>query len=136
MLAGVPSVAMAYLGEEMDATAIASAMGLYISGNAVGGMSGRVVTAIMADYLPWRTAIGLTGCISLLLALFFIRLLPASSRFQRRRLDLRTLLPSLLHHLKDPGMFCLFGVAFPRHGLFISPLQLHRLPPAAANRIP
>jgi MFS transporter, YNFM family, putative membrane transport protein len=86
VLAGVPSVAMAYLGEEMDGNAIASAMGLYISGNAVGGMSGRVVTAIMADYMPWRTAIGLIGCISLLLALWFVRLLPASSRFQKRSL--------------------------------------------------
>ena len=120
VLAGVPSVAMAYLGEEMDANAIASAMGLYISGNAVGGMSGRVVTAIMADYLPWRTAIGLTGCISLVLALCFIKLLPASSRFQKRSLDLRTLLPSLLHHLKDPGMLCLFGTAFLCMGCFIS----------------
>lgn len=120
VLAGVPSVAMAYLGEEMDATAIASAMGLYISGNAVGGMSGRVITAIMADYMPWRTAIGVIGGISLLLALWFITLLPRSSRFQKRSLDLRTLLPSLLHHLKDPGMLCLFGVAFLCMGCFIS----------------
>lgn len=120
VLAGVPSVAMAYLGEEMDASAIASAMGLYISGNAVGGMCGRVITAIMADYLPWRTAIGLVGLVSLLLALWFIRLLPPSARFQKRRLDLRTLFPSLLYHLKDPGMLCLFGVAFLCMGGFIS----------------
>lgn len=120
VLAGVPSVAMAYLGEEMDGTAIASAMGLYISGNAVGGMSGRVITAIMADYLPWRTAIGIIGCISLLLALWFIKLLPRSSRFQKQNLDPGTLLPSLLHHLKDPGMLCLFGTAFLCMGCFIS----------------
>jgi len=120
VLAGVPSVAMAYLGEEMDGTAIASAMGLYISGNAVGGMSGRVVTAIMADYMPWRTAIGLIGCISLLLALWFVRLLPASGRFRKQSFDLQTLIPSLLHHLKDPGMLCLFSVAFLSMGGFIS----------------
>lgn len=120
VLAGVPSVAMAYLGEEMDATAIASAMGLYISGNAVGGMSGRVLTAIMADYLPWRIAIGIIGCVSLMLALWFIKLLPRSSHFQKQNLDLRTLLPSLLHHLKDPGMLCLFGAAFLCMGCFIS----------------
>lgn len=120
VLAGVPSVAMAYLGEEMDSSAIASAMGLYISGNAVGGMSGRVVTAIVADYLPWRTAIGLTGCVCLLLALSFIKMLPDSTRFQRRSLDLSSLFPSLLHHLKDPGMLCLFGIAFLCMGCFIS----------------
>ena len=120
VLAGVPSVAMAYLGEEMDASAIASAMGLYISGNAVGGMSGRVISAIMADYLPWRTAIGIIGCISLLLALWFIRLLPPSARFQQQRFTPTSLVPSLVYHLKDPGMLCLFGVAFFCMGGFIS----------------
>ncbi len=120
VLAGVPSVAMAYLGEEMDANAIASAMGLYISGNAVGGMSGRVITAVMADYMPWRTAIGIIGCISLLLAIWFVKLLPPSARFQRQPFDLRTLIPSLLHHLKDPGMLSLFGIAFLSMGGFIS----------------
>lgn len=120
VLAGVPSVAMAYLGEEMDGSAIASAMGLYISGNAVGGMSGRVISAIMADYLPWRTAIGIIGCVSLLLALWFIRLLPSSARFQKQRFSPTLLLPSLLYHLKDPGMLCLFGVAFFCMGGFIS----------------
>lgn len=120
VLAGVPSVAMAYLGEEMDTTAIASAMGLYISGNAVGGMSGRVISAIMADYLPWRTAIGIIGCVSLLLAFWFIRLLPPSTRFQQQRFTPSSLIPSLLYHLKDPGMLCLFGVAFFCMGGFIS----------------
>lgn len=120
VLAGVPSVAMAYLGEEMDGTAIASAMGLYISGNAVGGMCGRVVSAIMADYMPWRTAIGIIGCFSLLLALWFVRLLPPSARFQKRSFNPATLIPSLLYHLKDPGMLCLFSVAFLSMGGFIS----------------
>ena len=120
VLAGVPSVAMAYLGEEMDRSAIASAMGLYISGNAVGGMAGRVITAIMADYLPWRLAIGLVGLVSLGLACWFIRLLPPSAYFQKRRFRFGTLLPSLLHHLKDPGMLCLFGIAFFCMGGFIS----------------
>lgn len=119
-LAGVPSVAMAYLGDEMDSTAIASAMGLYISGNAVGGMAGRIITAIMADYLPWRTAIGIIGCISLLMALYFTRMLPPAVSFRKRPFVASTLLPSLLYHLKDPGMLCLFGVAFLSMGGFIS----------------
>lgn len=120
VLAGVPSVAMAYLGDEMDSNAIASAMGLYISGNAVGGMTGRIVTAIMADYMPWRTAIGIIGGVSLLLALYFTTMLPPAAGFKKRPFALRTLLPSLLYHLKDPGMLCLFSVAFLSMGCFIS----------------
>lgn len=119
-LAGVPSVAMAYLGDEMDSRAIASAMGLYISGNAVGGMCGRILTAIMADYLPWRTAIGIIGLVSLLLTIYFVTTLPPATCFKKRPFAPRTLIPSLLYHLKDPGMLCLFGVAFLCMGSFIS----------------
>jgi len=119
-LAGVPSVAMAYLGDEMDSSAIASAMGLYISGNAVGGMCGRIITAIMADYMPWRTAIGIIGVVCLLLALYFTTMLPPAVGFKKRPFALRTLLPSLVHHLKDPGMRYLFGVSFLCMGCFIS----------------
>src|SRR5476649_1253206 len=69
VLAGVPSVAMAYLGEEMNARSIGSAMGLYISGNAMGGMSGRIGSAILCDHLPWHAAIALIGVVSLALSL-------------------------------------------------------------------
>src|SRR6185312_5831392 len=48
-LAGVPAVAMAYLGEEVEPQSLGSVMGLYIGGNAVGGMVGRLLTGALAD---------------------------------------------------------------------------------------
>jgi YNFM family putative membrane transporter len=111
---------MAYLAEEMDTSAVGSAMGLYISGNAVGGMTGRVVSAIMSDYMPWRTAIGLIGCLSLLLAILFAKSLPPSSNFRKRPFEIRYLATSIIHHLRDPGMLLLFGIAFLCMGAFIS----------------
>lgn len=120
VLAGVPSVAMAYLAEEMDTSAIASAMGLYISGNSVGGMSGRVISAIMSDHMPWRISLGVIGGFSLLLALYFARSLPASTNFQKRPFEMRYLISSLFLHLRDPGMLLLFGIAFFCMGGFIS----------------
>lgn len=120
VLAGVPSVAMAYLAEELDPAAIASAMGLYISGNAVGGMCGRVVSAIMSDYMPWRSAIAVIGMVSLLLAIIFARALPPSACFRRRPFEYRYLVTSLTQHLRDPGMLLLFGIAFFCMGGFIS----------------
>lgn len=120
VLAGVPSVAMAYLGDEMDSAAISSAVGLYISGNAVGGMCGRLLTAIMSDYIPWRSAVAAIGCLSLIISLFFIFILPASANFQRRPFRGAYLATSLSHHLKDPGMLLLFSIAFLSMGGFIS----------------
>ncbi len=120
VLAGVPSVAMAYLGEEMDAQAIGHAMGLYISGNAVGGMSGRIGSALLCTYVPWHSAIALVGLFSLLLSILFLKCLPPSTNFQQRPFKLRYLFTSLYQHLHDPGLLCLYGLAFLSMGGFIS----------------
>lgn len=120
VLAGVPSVAMAYLGEEMDARSIGHAMGLYISGNAVGGMAGRIGSALLCSYMPWHSAIALIGIGSLLLSGVFLLYLPASRNFRRRPFQMGYLFTSLLQHLHDPGLLCLYGLAFLSMGGFVS----------------
>lgn len=120
VLAGVPSVAMAYLGDEMDSSAISSAMGLYISGNAVGGMCGRIISAIMSDYIPWRNSLAVIGCFSFLISCYFMATLPDAANFRRRPFRGAYLVSSLIHHLKDPGMLLLFSIAFLSMGSFIS----------------
>lgn len=120
VLAGVPSVAMAYLGEEMDSRAINSAIGIYISGNAVGGMTGRISSAILSDYLPWRTGIAMLGGLMLILAVLFIFTLPAPAKFSKRPFKADYLFTSLLIHLKDPAMVLLFTIAFLAMGGFIT----------------
>ncbi|GAM11443.1 putative MFS-type transporter YybF [Geobacter sp. OR-1] len=119
-LAGVPSVAMAYLGEEMDSRAIGSAMGLYISGNAMGGMTGRIGSALLCDYLPWHAAVALIGVVSLGLSLVFIRSLPPATNFQRRPFSIGYLFSSLAGQLRDPGLLCLYSLAFLCMGGFVS----------------
>mgnify|MGYP005817409353 CR=1 FL=1 len=120
VLAGVPSVAMAYLGEEMDARSIGAAMGLYIGGNAVGGMTGRIGSALLCDIVPWHTAMGIIGIISLLLSLVFLKTLPPSTNFQRRPFQVRYLFTSLGHHMREPGLLCLYGLAFLSMGGFVT----------------
>ena len=119
-LAGVPSVAMAYLGEEMDADSIGSAMGLYISGNAVGGMTGRIGSALLCDYVPWHTAITIVGAVSLLLSLVVWKSLPHSANFWQRPFQTGYLFTSLYRHLHEPGLLCLYGLAFLSMGGFVS----------------
>jgi YNFM family putative membrane transporter len=119
-LAGVPSVAMAYLGEELDANSIGHAMGLYISGNALGGMTGRIGSALLCDYMPWHTAIAIIGGISLLLSIIFLKSLPSSSNYVQRPFQVRYLFTSLYQHLREPGLLCLYGLAFLTMGGFVS----------------
>ncbi len=120
ILAGVPAVAMAYLSEEMDDRAIDTAMGLYIAGNAVGGMSGRILTGFLADWMPWRQAIGCVGLLSLVLSVVFLLLIRPSRNFQSRPFRPLALTRSLLGHLREPGLLCLFSLAFLLMGGFVT----------------
>lgn len=118
-LAGLPAVAMAYLSEELDASAVGSAMGLYIAGNAVGGMTGRIATAVMTDIWSWRAALGIFGIFSLLLTLLFVKSLPPS-HLPRRPFQARYLLTSLGRHLADPLLLCLYAISFLAMGSFVT----------------
>ncbi len=120
ILAGVPAVAMAYLNDEIDPRAIGSAMGLYIAGNAFGGMAGRILTVIFADLWNWRIAIAGIGLLSLLLAIMFVVLLPRSQNFERRSANLFSLSGSLMGHLRNPGLLKLYFLAFLFMGCFVT----------------
>lgn len=75
-IAGVPAVAMTYLTQESGSASLGSAMGLYVAGTAVGGMSGRLGTGLAAELFGWRWGIGLLGLAALILAVAFAFVLP------------------------------------------------------------
>ena len=121
VLGGVPAVAMAYLSEEMDPKGLGLAMGLYVGGNAFGGMSGRVVTGVVAEAAGWRAALGTVGVAGLLSAAGFVFLLPSSRNFVRRRgLGARYHAAAWLGHLRDPGLPFLFATGFLVMGGFVT----------------
>ncbi len=119
VLAGLPAVAMAYLAEELDSSALGSAMGLYISGNAIGGMTGRIFTAAMTDLVSWRLALGIIGVLCLVGSAIFAWSLPPS-HLPRRPFAARYLFSSLASHLKSPGLLSLYAIAFLVMGGFVT----------------
>ena len=121
-LAGVPAVAMAYLAEEVHPRDLGGAMGLYIAGNAYGGMLGRVLTGVLIDGTQsWRIAIGVMGLFGVAAAALFSVLLPPSRRFEPESdVSLRHLGPAFAGHLRDPGLAQLFAVGFLLMGGFVT----------------
>lgn len=80
-LAGLPAVAMAYLSEEIDPLAQPRAAGIYVGGTALGGMSARLVNALLTDLFGWRVALSGIGVAALVAALVAFKLLPRSRHF-------------------------------------------------------
>ncbi len=60
-LSGLAAVAMTYLSEEIHPQHLGLAMGLYIAGNAIGGMCGRLIVGVLIDFVSWHTAMLVIG---------------------------------------------------------------------------
>jgi YNFM family putative membrane transporter len=119
-LGGMPAVAMAYLGEEIEPASLGASMGLYISGNAFGGMIGRMAASILSDFLSWRVALGVMGVAGLLAAWEFWRSLPASRNFRPSSGGLAATVHGLRKHFGDAGLPWLFALSFLLMGCFVS----------------
>ena len=111
-LAGVPSVAMAYISEEVHPNSIGSAMGLYIAASAIGGMAGRLGMASMSQYTGWRAAIGLMGAAGLAAGLAFAVFARQSRAFRPTHHDLRTLTIAMRGLLADRVLPLLYVEGF------------------------
>ena len=119
-LSGVAAVAMTYLAEEIRPDQVAFAMGLYISGNSIGGMSGRLICGVMTDFFGWRLAMMVIGCSALAAALMFWKILPESRHFRPMSLRPRSLLISFRLHWRDAGLPWLFLEGFLLMGAFVT----------------
>ncbi len=119
-LSGLPAVAMTYLAEEMDISSIGLGMGLYISGNAIGGMAGRLITGVLADFANWRVGVIVVAVIGVGCALVFWRLLPASRHFKPQPLRWRALGERVGVIFHDRGLPWLFAEGFLLLGAFVT----------------
>jgi YNFM family putative membrane transporter len=102
LLGGLPAIAIAYMGDEFSKRAVAVAVGLYISGNSLGGIGGRLIGGFVGDWLGWNSAFLVMGAVSLVCLALFVLMLPASQHFQPRPLHPRQMASDLLGHLRNP----------------------------------
>ena len=119
-VSGVAAVAMTYIGEEIAKKDIGLAMGLYISGTAIGGMGGRFIAGVLVDFVSWQTATIVIGLINLFIALIFYKKLPASQHFKSYSFKFSRFSSSFIDNLKDSKLKLLFLQGFILMGCFVS----------------
>ena len=119
-VSGVASVAMTYIGEEIAQKDVGFAMGLYISGTAIGGMGGRLIAGVLLDYISWQTATMIIGLLNLIIAIVFYIALPASKHFKAYPIQLSRFIESFKKNLSDRKLRLLFIEGFILMGCFVT----------------
>ncbi|MEK4365613.1 MFS transporter [Paenibacillus sp. FSL M8-0212] len=119
-LAGLPAIAMTYLSEEIEPRSLGYAMGLYISGNSIGGMAGRFISGVVTDWFSWRAAVGFIGILGLCAAVIFWLVIPPSRHFVKAAPGFKNPIPLLWSQCRNPRLLCLYGLGFLLMGGFVT----------------
>lgn len=119
-LSGVASVAMTYLSEEMHPGIVSFSIGLYISGNTIGGFLGRFLSSLLTEYFSWKIALEFISFLAFVSAVLFVYLLPKSQNFHSTSLNLRKILLHFVFQWRDPVLSKLFVMGCLLMGSFIT----------------
>ncbi|MFE5633776.1 MFS transporter [Streptomyces sp. NPDC056543] len=109
-LAGLPASAMAFLAEEVRPKALIAAIGLFVAGNSIGGMSGRIVTGWVAQMWGWRAGLLAVGLMAVACAVAFRVLIPKARHFTPGSLNPKALAATVRTHLADPLLMRLYAI--------------------------
>lgn len=120
VLAGFPAVAMAYVAEQFHPSGLGTAMGLYISGTGLGGMSGRLAGGLITGVASWRVAMACAAVVCLAGAVWVARQLPASRNFAVTPGRLAERLASIREPLGDPVIRKIMIIGFVLMGSLVS----------------
>ncbi|ASK28927.1 MFS transporter [Chryseobacterium sp. T16E-39] len=120
VISGVSAVALAYLTEEVHSSVVALAISMYLSGNTIGGMSGRIMATLLSGELGWQKAVLIIGIESLILGLIFWKLFPGSKFFVPQKVDYHLKIKQMKRFLMDSYMLRLYLVAALIMGAFVS----------------
>ena len=119
-LAAVVAVAVAHLGDEVHPAELGTAIGVYVAGNTLGGISGRLIPGLVEESSSWRAAVALLGVVALVAALVFVRILPPARRASSDAARPAEHVGAVRELLRDRGIVRLCLLAFLLMGGFVA----------------
>lgn len=119
-LSGVSAVALAYLSDEIEPGKIGLAISLYLSGNTIGGMTGRVAGSLLAGWGGWQQAVWVIGITCLLLGFLFYWKIPASSQVSQNSISIKEKLEQMKDLLSKRLFIGMYLIAALAMGVFVS----------------
>ncbi len=119
-LAAVVGVAMGHVGAEVDPGGLGSAMGLYVAGNSLGGVGGRLVTSGVSDGTSWRWGVAALALAAGVCTALFWRLVPPPVAPGGDRGGADDPTPAAAGLLRRPALWALVLVPFTLMGGFVA----------------
>jgi len=120
MIAGFPAIAMAYINEEFDPAVTGLVMGIYVSGNSIGGLVGRIIVSTLTDFFSWHIALAGIGSLCVLVSIWFWFSLPKSKHFVPQKRLITEIIPALTRNLQNSTLLSLNSVGFLIMGSFVT----------------
>lgn len=120
LLSGATSVSMAYIAEEVQSRRRSQIMGLYIAGNAIGGMCGRVIASFISAAASWRVASIVIGAVCALFAAAFLFYSPHSTQSRIAVSDLRATVRANLSLITSRRLIPFYLTGGMMLGIFVS----------------
>ena len=119
-LAGLPAIAIAYMGDEFTKKGLVAAVGFYISGNTLGGIGGRLIGGFSGDLFGWQDTFLVMTVVSVFCLGLFIWLLPPSVYFQPKRVSPKQMVIDGYGHLSNPMLLLAYVVGGLNFFIFIN----------------
>lgn len=120
LLSGATSVSLAYISEEVQPRNKGKITGLYIAGNALGGMGGRVISSYLSSEFSWRIASVSIGVLCAIFAISFLIFSPRSVNFKPKRENFKSLIVSNLHLIVSVKLIPFYLIGSLMLGIFVS----------------
>ncbi|KAB1654796.1 MFS transporter [Pseudoclavibacter chungangensis] len=126
-LGGIPAVALAYLNEEVTRRAAPLVAGMFVAGNTMGGLIGRIVSAPIGELLGWRLGLLAVSVVAIVATLGYLWAVPEPRGFTPPPRGTNTLrddaIETLRHvglHLRTPALIGTYAQALLLMGGFVA----------------
>lgn len=125
LLAGFPTMAIAYINEEFAPEIIGTVVGIYVSGTAIGGLLGRLVLSALTDVYDWRTALMMISVGYLLMGIAVFFMLPKEKHeiihtvHHSMGMQLKKILGDFRGIIRDKHLIALYSIAMIIMGSFV-----------------
>ncbi len=120
LLSGATSVSLAYISEEVLPQNKGKITGLYIAGNALGGMAGRVISSYISEEYSWRIASVSIGILCAFFALLFLFFSPMSTKFIPKKENFKSLITENIKFITVKELVPFYIIGSLMLGIFVS----------------